>query len=426
MAARTLAAVLVLLINILIARVYGAEALGILAIINSFILFAVLFAVLGLDTAILRLIPEHLVKHSTMSAYLVYRKSLSIIVCLSIVASTAVYLCAPVIAGSIFSKPQMASCFMLVALFLVFRSLMQFNTQAIRGLRLIRMFALMFVMPHLFNLALLLVLSFFIHSQHVPVYALLGSFALTGIVGWMVMEYRFRQIINPGDQVRTMPYKEIISLSLPMVMTSAMTVIIGQTGIIMLGVFRPEHEAGYYSVAVNLATLTTFVLTAINSMSAPKFSELFHSGRLDELFQVARKATRLIFWTTCPILLFLAAFGNPLLSLLFGHDYTIVYGAMLLLVIGQFVNSISGSTGIFMNMTGNQKAFRNIIASAAGINILLNLLLTPSIGFTGAALSGMISLIFWNFGALLFMKLKYGQTIIYIPLLQGIKSDHKL
>ena len=47
----------------------------------------------------------------------------------------------------------------------------------------------------------------------------------------------------------------------------------------MLAAFRSEAEVGYYDMTVKLAALTTYVLTSVNSMAGPRFSELFHSGR---------------------------------------------------------------------------------------------------------------------------------------------------
>jgi O-antigen/teichoic acid export membrane protein len=138
-----------------------------------------------------------------------------------------------------------------------------------------------------------------------------------------------------------------------------MAFVIGQTGVIMLGMFRSEAEVGYYAIAVKLGTLTAFILNAVNSMAAPKFSELFHSEKMDELTYVAKKSAKLIFWTTAPILLGLIILGKSELKIAFGAEFVVAYPALVLLVLGQFVHSISGGPGLFMNMTVNQKVFRN-------------------------------------------------------------------
>jgi len=73
--AKVLATVLGMVTYIIIARWYGADVLGIVAVLQSFLMLATIFTVLGTNTSILRLIPEHLTKYSPTSAFRVYRKT---------------------------------------------------------------------------------------------------------------------------------------------------------------------------------------------------------------------------------------------------------------------------------------------------------------------------------------------------------------
>ena len=61
--AKVLAAVLGMVTYIIIARWYGADVLGIVAVLQSFLMLATIFTVLGTNTSILRLTPEHLAKY---------------------------------------------------------------------------------------------------------------------------------------------------------------------------------------------------------------------------------------------------------------------------------------------------------------------------------------------------------------------------
>jgi O-antigen/teichoic acid export membrane protein len=90
---------------------------------------------------------------------------------------------------------------------------------------------------------------------------------------------------------------------------------------------------------------------------------------------------------------------------------------MVFLIFGQFVHSISGSTGLFMNMTGNHKIFRNFLFIAALINIVLNYFLSPIYGIYGAAFSAMITIMSWNIATLVYIKIKFGKSIGYFPIL---------
>ncbi len=419
LSARVIAMAMGLAFSVIVARFYGAEVVGIVAVINSFLMLATIFTVMGTPTSILRLIPEHLAKYSPTSAFKVYRKIQYMVIAISVLTAAVFFFSANLIADKVFSKPHLSYYFALASVFIVFQSLMRLNTEAVRGLRLIKLFALMQLLPQTFNLLFLIAVGVLWPARDVPVYAVLFGFAATGIIGWFIMEFAFKKRMRPDDNVFPMPGRAILSISLPMLMTATMMFLIGQTGVLMLGMFCTEAEVGYYAIAVKLATLTTFVLSAVNSMAGPKFSELFYTHKMDELFHVAKKSAKLIFVTTTPILLCFLIFGKFILGMVFGQEFAIAYPALVLLVMGQFVNSISGSSGTFLNMTDNQKIFRNIMVIAAVLNIGLNLWFIPLFGINGAALTAMISLCFWNLTTLAYMKLKFGRTTGYFPILSN-------
>ena len=66
-------------------------------------------------------------------------------------------------------------------------------------------------------------------------------------------------------------------------------------------------------------------------------------------------------------------------------------------------------------MTGKQKTFQYIIFSSAIINILLNFILIPIYGITGAAISSLISLIFRNFVSVYMVYYYYSIITFYFP-----------
>ena len=252
-----------------------------------------------------------------------------------------------------------------------------------------------------------------------PVYAQLAAWACTAALGAWVTDRAFRRRMQPGDRVRDVPVREILSISLPMLMTTSLHVLIAQTGVIMLAAFRSEAEVGYYDMTVKLATLTTSVLASVNSMAAPRFSELFHSGRtrravfrrqkigpadlLDDDPDTARPRAPRQADPPAPV--------RP--------GIRAAYPALVLLVLGQFVNSTSGSTGMFMNMTGRQTPFRNIMLVAAALNVSLSFVAVPRFGVAGAAFAAMISVIFWNIATLAYMKARHGRTTGYLPWFSG-------
>ena len=155
LSARVAAVTLGLVSSIIIARCYGAEVMGIVAVLDSFLMLASVLTILGTNTAILRLIPEYTRKYSLASAFGIYRKTEYFVAGLSLICGCVFIWRSEFIAGTVFSKPHLSFYFCLAALFLVFQSLMSFNTQALRGIRLIWGFAFMQLLPSLAKLLIL-------------------------------------------------------------------------------------------------------------------------------------------------------------------------------------------------------------------------------------------------------------------------------
>jgi O-antigen/teichoic acid export membrane protein len=124
-------------------------------------------------------------------------------------------------------------------------------------------------------------------------------------------------------------------------------------------------------------------------------------------------SSKLIFWLSCPIILFIFLNSESLLRV-FGYEFVNAEFSLRVLLIGQFFNILCGSVGYILMMTGNEKILRNIIISSALINIILNIILIPQFGILGAAIASAISMIIWNITALIYIYNKYNFSTINI------------
>ena len=75
---------------------------------------------------------------------------------------------------------------------------------------------------------------------------------------------------------------------------------------------------------------------------------------------------------------------------LFGDEFLYGKWVLIFLCITQFITFCSGSVGPILQMTGNEKVFRNINIIATIINIFSNIILIPKYGINGAAISYLI------------------------------------
>ena len=143
-----------------------------------------------------------------------------------------------------------------------------------------------------------------------------------------------------------------------MLLSGSSLILMGWIDSFMIGIMSDDiSDLGIYNIAVRISTIGTMILFSINSIAAPKFSELYVNNKLEELKSVISNATKLIFLFTIPILIILVLIPGFLLGL-FGQDFSNGYVALRILCIGQFFNAFCGSVGYIMQLTGNEKKFQ--------------------------------------------------------------------
>jgi O-antigen/teichoic acid export membrane protein len=204
------------------------------------------------------------------------------------------------------------------------------------------------------------------------------------------------------------------TMALPLFLASSTRLILDWTDTLMLGMFRTEDEVGIYNTALKIAMLTGLPLLAINSIAAPKFSALYHKGEFTEFKRYVQLATQLNFFATIPILILLTVLPNFVLGL-FGEEFITGRNTLWVLLLGQLVNTFSGSVGYILQMTNRQKIFQRFILGAAVINVILNYWLIPIMGISGAAIATAISMAFWNLGCVLYIYHKMKVVTYFRP-----------
>ena len=403
-----------LIINLVIAKYYGADVLGAVALVLSLLSIATMISLFGTDVSILRFIPPLLKKGEQGKVFHIVRKSMTMIGVLSLGASLLIFLFAPVLAQDIFGKTELMPLIALAAFFVSFRVLGNFSLSAIRALKNIRLYLTLQFLPAIINLTLLGGLTYFFYARYNPVYSLLASQTFVALLSvWYLHRFvKKHPRHSPGGKGS---YREIFSVSYPMFLTASIQMVVLQTDTLILSSMSSMENVGVYSVVTKLALLSSFVITSINTIVAPKFSELYYTEDIDALRKIAKKSSKLIFFSTLPISMMLVVFGTELLSM-FGDVFTAGTLALIMLTIGQLVNAMAGSVGYLLNMTGHQKTLNKIVMLGGVCNVVLNLLLIPSYGINGAAFASMFSMVLWNLIASYYVNRQFGFYIGYIPL----------
>jgi O-antigen/teichoic acid export membrane protein len=175
-----------------------------------------------------------------------------------------------------------------------------------------------------------------------------------------------------------------VQSALPLMWMLGMNMVLTSADTIMLGLMHSEDSAGRYRVAVQLAMLVSFPMTAINMAVAPELARLHACGERARLRAAAARASRASLLAGLAVAAVLGLVGSPLLGV-FGTGFEAAYPALVVLALGYVVNAFSGSAGYLLIMTGRETTAAWIFTIAALANVGGNYLLIPAIGIMGAA-----------------------------------------
>lgn len=200
---------------------------------------------------------------------------------------------------------------------------------------------------------------------------------------------------------------EWLSVSGVLLLMAIVQELLNQADIILLGIFGNATQAAHFAAAFRLSGLVPFGLIAIATVSAPMIASAYNRGDLGELARIARLNARFSTLFAVAMVLVLAGVGYWALGL-FGPGFASAYPALLILLAGGLVNSLTGTVGYLLIMTGRQRLALWILAAALALNAALNILLIPSLGVIGSAIASASALAAWNLAMVYFVRRQLG------------------
>jgi O-antigen/teichoic acid export membrane protein len=188
--------------------------------------------------------------------------------------------------------------------------------------------------------------------------------------------------------------RDWMSSVIPLAMVAGLDILVTQTDVIMLGLFRTAEEVGVYRVAAQGAMLAAIGISATNMVMAPYISKFAYSNDMVNLERLAQQSARVSFLVAFSATLVFATFGKELITLVFGQSYINAYYPLVLLALGQSIHAGLGAGGSILNMSGYEKGTLITLGLAALCNVILNWLFIPFWGMFGAASATLSSIIF--------------------------------
>jgi len=281
-----------------------------------------------------------------------------------------------------------------------FIALSRLRTAAIQGLRKVVLSQLpdLIIRPALLIL-LILIVKFLFPAETLTSASAMGLYVIAAFVVLLISIGLLRRV--KPNQVKSKPdalyeKKYWFSAVLPLAFISGMALITQNTDILMMGLFSTLEDTGIYRAVISVSALTSFGLYAVTMVVMPYFARFHAQGNKGLMQKVVTQSARVILFLAIIMVIIIVILGEEMLGIFFGDEYQSGYLPLVILAVGQLVNASMGSVAGLLNMTGHEKETAKGVAIAAGVNVLLNLILIPYFGMSGAAMATAVSLMVSN------------------------------
>jgi O-antigen/teichoic acid export membrane protein len=253
---------------------------------------------------------------------------------------------------------------------------------SLQGLQKIHFRNKIYTLQAFLTLILSLIVAYFFGNNGLPFFLLASAFSYLVVI--------FLGIYNIGVDyffshsffcVKTL--KELFNYGIKAHFGNIFKQLSYRVDVLIIAYFLPIKELGLYAVAVTFSELVWKIPDAIGFVLLPTVSAM----KKENSYEITAKASRVILFPMLLVCLFVFAFNEYFIELLFGNDFIDAKSCVRFLLPGTFCFSI---WKIFVNdliARGKAVIYSYSSAISAIVIVVLDLALVPKFGIIGASMA---------------------------------------
>jgi O-antigen/teichoic acid export membrane protein len=375
------------LVKIYVARVLGAEQLGLYALGMTLVSLTQLVGTLGMPATAARYVAVYngTGKFAELRGFLT--RSLGVITFLNLFLSVGLVLAGGWIARTLYHAPDLSRYLPFFAALVLLGSLNVFYSQVLAGFKDI---AKRTVITNFIGSPLMIALTVLLLALGMGMWGYLVAQVVNSVVVVGLLAMAAWKLTPPAARFSFSPLPpldpEILSFAGAALGMYALDFLVSQADKILLGVYLNPRIVGIYVLASTLSAFVPIILQSVNQIFAPVIADLHAQGRREVLQKLFQTLTKWVLGLTLPLAFVLILFARQLMRI-FGPDFEAGWPVLVIGAAGQLVNCGVGSVGYLLLMSGNQRRLIRVQFAMAGISVLVNISLIPLLGMVGAALA---------------------------------------
>jgi O-antigen/teichoic acid export membrane protein len=375
-------------LQILLARLMGADSYGLYVIAWTWMLALGSVVSLGLADAAMRFVPRYVARGRAPQAARFFRTGVGSVTLAGLLLATAG---AGILQVLPLDRPLLALV-TVVAVGLPFVAFEYFLEGMARSLGWFRLtgIAIYIVRPMLIAVACLA-----LHGAGVGLTApLVGTVtilavAATGLTTYLTLAMHLRPATGPRRPAGRLR-RLWLGAALPMLVVSSLDDLFPALDVMLVGALLGPAEAAIYFAAGRLLALAHFAQYAVHFVNGHAMSLALAGNAEQSVARCLQRATAVSALATLVALGATLAAG-PFLLGLFGQNFVHGYAAMCLLAVGLLGRSLAVPAQEYLLLSGRNRVLTRIGAITLAVLAVLCAVLAPAFGLTGAATAAAIA-----------------------------------
>jgi len=408
-------AVSAFLMHIGLARILGVEDYGVYGVIMAFLGITYTLFQPGVQTSVIKFAAEDISRVS-----LVLKAGVKLQLILSVTLTLLIFATAPLIAFFL-KDDSLISYIRLASLVIIPAALDTVYLASLNGIRFFGKQAISVIFHSLTKLFLVFIIIFL----GFRVKGVLAGMIASTIIG-MIISRSFCKFKNQGGEFGI---KKLLIFTTPVLLyVFCVTSIASLDLLFVKSILNSNKEAGLYTSAANISKLPFILFSSFQAVLLPSVSRAFSMNNMELFKKYINQTLRYLLLLMLPIVTILSATAGTVLEIFYSSKYSGAESALSILLFGGAFSIILSVLASVIIGCGRPKVSLFFALILFPMDIILNLILIPIYGLSGAAISTTITFIsgsimagtyiYYNFGALMeflsFLKISLASAIVYI------------
>jgi len=218
---------------------------------------------------------------------------------------------------------------------------------------------------------------------------LAGGF-IVGTIAGIIINYHYLPLKLAPFEIRHL--QSLFTFSFWTFLAAGGSLVFAHADIILIGYFLSNTEVGIYRIALQLASLGSFITLALHNVLYPQISHWHAQGSIPPIENAVCRAITYSLLLAIPVLIGGIILGDQLLYFLYGAEFKAGTRAFIVLLFVQIATIFMFLQTMCLNAIDMPRKSFNATAISAIVNIVLNIAFIPFLGILGAALATLISI----------------------------------